>query len=152
MVEAVECSGFTCWVSHVDADEFGENLTRNMENLEWLADASVRHQRVVGTIHERLPILPARFGIVFLNEKSLAGDVSGRKGALRASFRRIADADEWGIRVFGPARAALADVGAVAAIAASEIRSLAGPLRAQVRGTLSRGMYRTLAAVFVRGG
>jgi hypothetical protein len=100
MVEAVECSGFTCWVSHVGAHEFGENLTRNMENLEWLADASVRHQRVVGTIHERLAILPARFGIVFLNEKSLADDVSGRKGALRASFRRIADADEWGIRVF----------------------------------------------------
>jgi hypothetical protein len=99
-VEAMDCSGFTCWVSRVRADEFGDKLSQNMENLEWLADASVRHQRVVGAIHERQPILPARFGTVFLNQDSLADDVADRKAALKASFRRISDADEWGIRVF----------------------------------------------------
>src|SRR5512147_585997 len=105
-IESLECSGFTCWVSRVDAHEFGDNLTNNMENLEWLAEASVRHQRVVGAIHERQPILPARFGVVFLNEESLGSDLTTRKTALKASFRRIADADEWGIRVFAQPRPA----------------------------------------------
>lgn len=105
-VEPLDCSGFTCWVSRVRVEEFGEKLAQNMENLEWLADASVRHQRVVGTIHEKQPILPARFGTVFLNRDSLADDVAGRKAVLKASFRRIAGADEWGIRVFAAARTA----------------------------------------------
>lgn len=103
-VEALDCSGFTCWISRVSAPEFGDNLSRNMENLEWLANASVRHQRVVGAIHELQPILPARFGTVFRHYESLAEDVAGRKAALKTGFRRIAGADEWGVRVFAAAR------------------------------------------------
>ena len=53
-VDPLDCSGSTCWVSRVPAGEFGEQLSQKMENLEWLADASVRHQRVVGAIHERV--------------------------------------------------------------------------------------------------
>lgn len=105
-VETLECSGLTCWVSRVDAAEFGDNLPHNMENLEWLADASVRHQRVVGAIHDRQAILPARFGIVFVNEASLRDDVAHRKAALQAGFRRTADADEWGVRVFAQPKSA----------------------------------------------
>jgi hypothetical protein len=99
-IQAHECEGFVCWISRVDATEFGEQLSQNMENLEWLADAGVRHQRVVGAIHEKQQILPARFGTVFINEDSLDADLVRRKPALTASFRRIDDADEWGIRVF----------------------------------------------------
>ncbi|MGZ4838309.1 MAG: GvpL/GvpF family gas vesicle protein [Terriglobales bacterium] len=105
-VAPLEASGFTCWISRVDAVEFSDQLARNMENLEWLADASVRHQRVVGAIHERQPILPTRFGTIFLNEESLSEDIAGRKAALLAGFQRIADADEWGIRVFAQPRPA----------------------------------------------
>jgi hypothetical protein len=107
-VEPLEASGLTCWLSRVDAGEFSDQLARNMENLEWLAEASVRHQRVVGAIHEGQPILPTRFGTVFLNEESLSEDIAGRKAALLDGFQRIADADEWGIRVFAQPRPALA--------------------------------------------
>jgi hypothetical protein len=104
-VEALDTSGFVCWISRVDAVEYGDELSRNMENLEWLADASVRHQRVVGAIHERQSILPARFGTIFLNSSTLSADIEARKKALDAGFRRIADSDEWGIRVFAQPRA-----------------------------------------------
>jgi Gas vesicle synthesis protein GvpL/GvpF len=99
-VEPLACAGFTCWTSRVDALEFGQKLSHNMENLEWLADVSVRHQRVVGAIHQRQPMLPARFGAVFLSPESLRRDVTARRAALEAGFRRISGADEWGIRVF----------------------------------------------------
>lgn len=104
-VQSLQCSGYFCWVSRVNAREFGDELTRNMENLEWLAEASVRHQRVVGAIYEKEDILPARFGTVFVGEESLRADVARRKALLQAGFQRVTGADEWGVRVFAVPRA-----------------------------------------------
>ena len=99
-VEAVPCAGFTCWMSRVGAREFADNLSANMEDLEWLAAAGVRHQRVVADIAAQATVLPARFGTVFLSDKSLEDDVKKRKRELADSLKRIANADEWGVKVF----------------------------------------------------
>lgn len=99
-VESVPCSGLTCWVSRVDAKEYGADLERNIENLDWLAEASVRHQRVVAELSHDRTVLPARFGTVFLSGKTLAADVSKRKKDMEAALRRLAGADEWGVKVF----------------------------------------------------
>ena len=103
-VEAVRCEGYLCWISRVSKDEFADRLTDNMQNLEWLASAGLRHQRVVAEISQNMDSLPTRFGTVFLTEASLAKHVSGRKRALREAFERVADADEWGIKVFETAK------------------------------------------------
>lgn len=111
-VESVACAGLACWVSRVDAREFGADLERNMENLDWLAGASVRHQRVVAEIAAQQSILPARFGTVFVSERTLAADVAARKRELRAAFERVRDADEWGVKVFTEPQARVAVVAA----------------------------------------
>lgn len=103
-VEALPCAGLVCWASRVSRTEFADRLAENMENLEWLAAASVRHQRVVGEIAARTAILPARFGTVFLSEASLEAHVRKNKRSLLSAFRRIADADEWGVKVFAVAQ------------------------------------------------
>src|SRR5437868_1353052 len=66
-VEGIACGGFLCWVTPVDAHEFAAELARKMEELEWLAESSVRHQRIVSAIAERMTMLPARFGTIFLS-------------------------------------------------------------------------------------
>jgi hypothetical protein len=99
-VEAIACDGLVCWISRVSRPEYGDRLPENMENLEWLASASVRHQGVVGEIAAKYSILPTRFGTVFLSEASLASHVRERKRSLRAALRRIAGTDEWGVKVF----------------------------------------------------
>ena len=99
-VEAILCEGHVCWVSRVGREEFAENLTANMENLDWLALAGLRHQRAAAAITQSITALPARFGTVFLTEDSMAQHVRERKPALRAAFERVAEADEWGIKVF----------------------------------------------------
>jgi hypothetical protein len=104
-VEALPCSNLLCWLSRVDRREFADELPQRMENLEWLADASVRHQRVVSAIAAKADVLPARFGTVYLSEASLAQDVKKRKRALDAALRRIAKADEWGVKIFAPTTA-----------------------------------------------
>ena len=99
-VESVPCAGLTCWISRVSRLEYADRLSRNMEDLEWLAAASVRHQRVVSEIAAASTILPARFGTVFLSEASLAAHVSTHKRQLLPALKRIEGADEWGVKVF----------------------------------------------------
>lgn len=99
-VESLPCSGLRCWVSSVSRAEFADRLNEKMEDLEWLAGASVRHQRVVSEIARHAAVVPARFGTVFLGENSLAADVRRRRRQLESAFRRISGADEWGVKVF----------------------------------------------------
>jgi hypothetical protein len=99
-VERLEDSGFVAWYSQVPADEFGDKLAANMENLEWLAGVSVRHQRVVSQIAEGVTVLPARFGTVFRNEKSLTEHLRAEKDKLAATLKRIEGTEEWGIKLF----------------------------------------------------
>ncbi len=99
-VKAMEVGGLLAWISEVDSKKFAVDLPSMMDDMEWLSEASVRHQRVVSAIAERVKLLPARFGTVFLGSKSLEADIRSRKKQLDAAFKRIADADEWGIKVF----------------------------------------------------
>ncbi len=99
-VEPLLCAGFTCWISRVSRGGFAEKISSNMENLNWLATAGVRHQRVVSELVRRGPVLPARLGTIFHSEEPLAQDITARKRALLKSLQHVTDADEWGIKVF----------------------------------------------------
>ena len=99
-VEEIECDGVVCWISRASALEFEENLARNMENLDWLAETSVAHQRVISAIAGEAEILPARLGTIFRNEASLCKHIAGRSRSLKRDFKRIRGADEWGVKVF----------------------------------------------------
>lgn len=98
-VTAMPCGEYLCWVSPVDQAAFKRDLEENMENLEWLALHGVRHQQVVAEIAQTETIVPARFGTLFSNESALLQDVQARSSALKKLFARIADSDEWGVKV-----------------------------------------------------
>lgn len=100
-VETIECAGQVCWISRVSRKEFADNLSANMENLDWLAEVSVQHQRVVSAIAQETEILPARFGTVFLSEASLQADVRKKKRILKRDFEKVRGSDEFGVKVFG---------------------------------------------------
>lgn len=107
-VEALRCGNYLCWIARVAKADFADRLTEHMQNLEWLAATSLRHQRVVAEISAKVSALPARFGTVFLSEQSLSQHVNNRQAALRRDFERVAGGDEWGIKIFAlaqPARA-----------------------------------------------
>src|SRR5260370_32423993 len=99
-VEPLLCAGFTCWISRVSRGGFAEKISSNMENLNWLATAGVRHQRVVSELVRRGPVLPARLGTIFHSEEPLAQDITAPKRALLKSLQHVTDADEWGVKVF----------------------------------------------------
>lgn len=105
-VQARPCQGYVCWVSEVAREEFGEHLNERMEDLEWLATVGLRHQRVVAEIAQHVAALPARFGTIFLSDDSLAKHVRDRSELLQQAFDRVADADEWGVKIFALAKPA----------------------------------------------
>jgi len=71
-----------------------------MEDLEWLAGASVRHQRVVAQIAEGVTLIPARFGTVFTGEKSLRKHLHEGAAEFKQTLARIQGTEEWGVKVF----------------------------------------------------
>ncbi|ABF41410.1 Gas vesicle synthesis GvpLGvpF [Candidatus Koribacter versatilis Ellin345] len=99
-VESIRLGGFDAWISRVDRSEYADRLAENMENLEWLATIGVRHQRAVGDLASKVEILPARFGTVFLSEASLQEHIAGQKKSIQSVFKKIAGAEEWGIKIF----------------------------------------------------
>jgi len=99
-VESVAAEGVTCWISRVSAEDFEVSLTKNMENLDWLASASVAHQRAIQAISQHADILPARFGTIFRDGQSLAAHIQKHLKQISADFKRVKDADEWGIKIF----------------------------------------------------
>ncbi len=111
-VEFIDCDGVYCWISRVPADDFERDLERNMENLDWLAETSVAHQRVIAAIARQTDILPTRFGTVFRTEDSLCKHIAKRVRGLKKDFGRIQGSDEWGVKVFSiqPAVSRVANV------------------------------------------
>ena len=99
-IQPLVCAGLICWISRVSATEFGENLSKNMQDLDWLTSATIRHQQVVSAISQAADVLPARFGIEFLSDKSLRSHIESRQPALKADFNRIRGKQEWGVKVF----------------------------------------------------
>jgi hypothetical protein len=99
-VECIECDKIICWISRVSALDFEKNLPRNMESLDWLAETSVTHQRVIAAIALKAEILPARLGTIFRSQASLCRHIAKRASSLKRDFARIRGADEWGIKVF----------------------------------------------------
>ncbi|HKW15902.1 MAG TPA: GvpL/GvpF family gas vesicle protein [Terriglobales bacterium] len=99
-IQTIDCEGVVCWISRVSALDFDKSLANNMENLDWVAETSVAHQRVIATIGSKAEILPARLGTIFLTEASLCKHVLKRLESLKRDFKRIKGADEWGVKVF----------------------------------------------------
>jgi hypothetical protein len=112
-IEAIDCEGLTCWISRVSSGEFEKDLAANMENLDWLATASVAHQRAISAIAREVEILPARFGTVFRSEESLRKHIHVGKREIMRDLKRIKGADEWGIKVFAAKPAAAAPMAQV---------------------------------------
>ncbi len=100
LLETIRCSELISWVSRVSKSEFADGLSANMENLDWLAAMSTRHQETVSAISQMADVLPARFGTIFLDESSLRADIQNRQAELLADFKRIQGCEEWGVKVY----------------------------------------------------
>lgn len=78
------------------------HLEPRLRDLDWVAKAAVAHEALVEHF-SRLKgstVLPAKLLTMFSSVEKAIADVSGRREAIRRALRRIAGAQEWGVRVF----------------------------------------------------
>jgi len=99
-VESIDCNGVFCCISRVPQTEFETNLVYKIEDLDWLAETSVAHQRVISAIAAETEILPARLGKIFHAENSLSTHVLRRLPELKSDLLRIRGTEQWGVKVF----------------------------------------------------
>jgi len=101
-ITALPSGPITAWISSVDAASFASALEQNIENLERLAEATLRHQKSVAAIAERSPktLLPTRFGVVFSSIEALQQDLAARQKSILAAAKRVEGCEEWGVKVF----------------------------------------------------
>ena len=99
-VEAFPCGDLVCWISRVPRTDFADDLSKNMQDLDWLAAVTTRHQEAISAIAGAADILPARFGLEFSNDLSLRSHIETRRAALKADFQRLQGRQEWGVKVF----------------------------------------------------
>ncbi|MEO8725137.1 MAG: GvpL/GvpF family gas vesicle protein [Acidobacteriaceae bacterium] len=99
VVEAIAVDDLMAWYSPVSSREFGSELPQWMEDLEWLAERGVRHQKVVAEIAARTAIVPARFGTVFILRRNLTKHVAAHASETGEALKRVQDAEEWGVKV-----------------------------------------------------
>jgi hypothetical protein len=87
----------------VPLDAYGPaHLESRLRDLDWVSQVAVAHEAVVE--HFARPasatVVPMKLFTMFSTIDKAVRDVGSRKSAIQQAMRRIAGAEEWGIRVF----------------------------------------------------
>jgi hypothetical protein len=101
----VHATAPSLWIvtAAVPLDVYGPSrLESRLRDLDWVAAAAVAHEAVVECFAKApaSTVIPMKLFTMFSSLDRAISDLEARKGALRAAIRRIAGAEEWGVRVF----------------------------------------------------
>lgn len=87
--------------SPVSLTEFGtEALKRNLEDIRWVAEKACRHEEIVEEIMRGLPLIPMRFGTIFLNLEKVKRMLRENFGRFQDALEYLSDKEEWGLKGF----------------------------------------------------
>jgi len=90
-------------VAAVPLDVYGPDaLEPRLRDLEWVAQAAVAHEAVVEHLWRArgTTVIPMKVFTMFSSIERAIADVAARRAAIERTMRRIARAEEWGVRVF----------------------------------------------------
>jgi hypothetical protein len=99
-VEVLSLAGFGAVVSHVPARDFGqERVEQNLQNLAWVAEQGIAHERVVAFFVDEAEILPASLFTLYSNDAALRSASVAQQETILAELRRLAGVREWNLKV-----------------------------------------------------
>ncbi len=106
--------------------------------MDWVGRVALAHESVVEHFARRADatVIPMKLFTMFSSVERAVADIAARKGSIAAAMRRIAGAEEWGVRILrAPAAPA---PGASGTRAASGAAFLAAKKKARDEAKLSR--------------
>lgn len=85
----------------VPREEFeGEAAARNLQDLAWVAPRAIRHEAVIEEVMQASPVLPVRFGTVFLSRPALHDALRNHYGRIARFLADFSDKEEWSVKAF----------------------------------------------------
>ncbi len=104
LVMVVE-EGLAALASLVPLEEFGaEPLRRHLEDPQWTEEKVRHHERIVEAAMVETPILPMRFGTIFLNPEGVKQMLRENAGKFREGLAYLQGKEEWGVKGFSDRR------------------------------------------------
>lgn len=98
---ALADDGLVAVVSEVSMADFcGSEADRRLEDLQWMSERAVRHERIVDAALARGPVLPVRFGTLFSGAEVLRRFLEINRDAIRGFLELARGHEEWGIKGF----------------------------------------------------
>ena len=103
-VEPLEAAP-SIWIisTQVPADIYsGERLDRSLSDLDWVGRVALAHEAVVEHFSKQrlLTVIPLKLFTMFSTREKAVTDIRRRRASITRTMKRLAGADEWGVRVF----------------------------------------------------
>jgi hypothetical protein len=101
LAHALPHQGLQALVSRVELAEFGpEQLRANLDNLAWVAEKVLAHQRVLQTALASGAVVPLKFCTIYRSESCLREALAAHYDDLLRDLARLEGKGEWGVKVF----------------------------------------------------
>ncbi len=130
-VEPVAAGGVLALISRLPAHAYAARvLERRLEDLDWVAQRGLAHERVVAWFVDHSGILPAPLFTLFSSVDALRADAERRSDEIRATLDRFAGLREWDVKLAYRADALARNAAAVS----DEVRALDAEIAAATPG------------------
>lgn len=101
-------NGVTAVLSHADpADFIGEKGEENLGDINWIGPRACRHQDVISRVMARSPVMPVRFGTLYLSQDSLNRMMATHQDDVAGFLKTIAGKEEWAVKGYMDRKKAL---------------------------------------------
>ena len=95
-------------------------ISRGLGDLEWVSRAALAHERVVEAFAREIAVLPMKLFTIFMNDERALAHVRDDRPRIAAMVKRVANHQEWGVRVMLDRTRAAAAQGSVHKMAATK--------------------------------
>lgn len=77
-----------------------ENLTEQLTDATWTAIRAMRHETVVEYLAKRVPVIPLRFGTIYLERAGVEQMLNEKRSELESIIDQLRGREEWGVNVY----------------------------------------------------
>ena len=93
-------AGLFLAVADAPLDQYGEAaIARGLRDLDWVSRAAVAHEAVVESFADATAVLPMKLFTIFASDERALADVRGERQRIAGVVKRVANQQEWGVRV-----------------------------------------------------
>jgi hypothetical protein len=111
LLEFVSSAEFVAVVSPVPLSHYGEKAIQgSLSNAAWAATRAMRHERVVEFFASRCPLIPLRFGTIYLDRMSVERMLSSRALEFRSMMKSLRGRQEWGVLIYSDHAALISNI------------------------------------------